>query len=138
MTNPSSMTTEQAIFTDQAALDPTRMVKRLALFNDDGTPAVALTFEEVPTGADVLLTGYTAGAWSAVAATDSVNEAIAKVATFRVGSNILLTGYALGANVDVAASDTVNGAFGKVQKQIDDLVTALAALDARVVVLENA
>jgi hypothetical protein len=135
---PNSTAVEQAMFVSQSEVDPTRAVKRLALFNDDGTPAVALTFSEIPTGADVLLTGYTTSAWSAVAASDTVNQAIAKVANFRVGSNIVLTGYALGANADVAASDTVNGAFGKVQKQIDDLVTALAALDARVVVLETA
>jgi hypothetical protein len=130
MTYPNSTAVEQAMFVSQGAVDPTRTVKRFALFNDDGTPAVALTFSELPTGADVLLTGYTAGAWSAVAATDSVNQAIAKVATFRIGSNILLTGYAVGADAVLAATDSVNAAMAKVQGQINAIKARLDLLEA--------
>jgi hypothetical protein len=77
-------------------------------------------------GSNILLTGYSAGAWSAVAATDTVNQAIAKVANFRVGSNIVLTGYTIGvvALAAVGATDTVNAAIAKLEKRIADLEAA--------------
>lgn len=97
-----------------AQLPANTLAERIAIYNEDGTPITGVTFEDIPTGDDVLLTGYSAGAWSAVADTDTVNEAIAKVANFRVGSNILLTGYSAGAWSAVAATDTVNEAIAKV------------------------
>ena len=88
--------TKQYIVDTQAALKPSQVSGRIALFNPDGS---VLTVVQTP----------------AVS---------------------VLTGYVIGANAVVAATDTVNGAFGKVQKQISDHVTALAALDARVDILE--
>lgn len=104
----------QAVLVEGSGSSPNQLTERLALVNEDGTPIVGVTFEEVPTGADVVLTGYSAGAWSAVADTDTVNEAVAKVANFRVGSNIVLTGYSAGAWSAVADTDTVNQAIAKV------------------------
>ena len=116
----------QAVLVEGAGAASNQLTEYLALVNEDGTPIVGVTFEEVPTGADVILTGYSAGAWSAVADTDTVNQAIAKLANFRVGSNILLTGYTIGvtALAAVAATDTVNQAIGKLEKRVADLEAA--------------
>jgi hypothetical protein len=104
----------QAVLVEGTGARENQLTEYLALVNEDGTPIVGVTFEDVPTGADVVLTGYVTGAWSAVSAADTVNGAIAKLANFRVGSNILLTGYSAGAWSAVAATDNVNEAIAKV------------------------
>jgi hypothetical protein len=113
----------QAVLVTDTNARPNQLTEYLALVNEDGTPIEGVTFEELPTGADVLLTGYVTGAWSAVAASDTVNAAIAKLANFRVGSNIVLTGYTIGAVAlaAVGATDTVNQAIGKLEKRVADL-----------------
>lgn len=72
------MVVKQACLTAQGSIDPNRVVEKLAIFNADGTPYEGLT-SETQTGADILLTGLVAGTDAAVAATDSVNEAIANL-----------------------------------------------------------
>jgi hypothetical protein len=57
-------------------INPTQDVERIALFNSDGTP---VTFDGTETGAQVLMTGYTAQSAGNVAATDTVNHAVAKL-----------------------------------------------------------
>lgn len=60
---------------------PTQMIgtERIALFNEDGDPWTPDISAGNVTGAEVLLTGMTAGTNTAVAATDTVNQAIAKL-----------------------------------------------------------
>lgn len=57
-------------------IDPSQVTMRLALFDVDGDP---IDLGDVPTGAEVKLTGFVPGAAGAVAAADSVNQAIAKL-----------------------------------------------------------
>lgn len=120
----TALVTKQAILVPATAMDGSRVSERLALFNDDGEPVLALTFEEIPTGADIVLTGYTAGTATDVAATDTVAEGIAKVeAKADVGTGVLLTGFVTGANTTVLATDTLLEALQKLQGQIDALGT---------------
>ena len=65
----------QTIVVSDESLDPNMMVQRTAFFNADGTP---LNLDD-QTGAEVILTGYSAESAAAVAATDTANEAIAKL-----------------------------------------------------------
>ena len=128
---------EQAVVVSQSAMKPNQISSRLALFNEDGDPVTALTFEEVPTGDDVLLTGYAiAVAPSAVADTDTVNEGLGKVEyrlaaleTSETGEvdtaaevrATALTGLSLADATDVVATDTILVAIGKLQAQINAL-----------------
>ena len=73
----SNQMTEQAVIVAQSSLDPAMGLKRLALFSSDGT-AVNLS-GTAPTGAAVLLTGFTATTADSVAPADTVNQAIAKL-----------------------------------------------------------
>lgn len=118
--------TMQAVVVTQAAIDADQATERLALFNEAGTPVGYFT-EEAVTGADVLLTGLVAGTAVDVAATDTANEAIAKLQAQNDvqldGSDVLLTGLAAGAATTILATDTVNQAMAKLQAQIDALGT---------------
>lgn len=71
----------QAILVSQAAVDGGRALEKIALFDATGTPIATddLVAANPPTGEDVLLTGMSAGEAAAVTATDTVNEAIAKL-----------------------------------------------------------
>jgi hypothetical protein len=69
----------QAILIVQSTLKSGQTPQRIALFNEDGSPVTDLTVAPEDTGATVLLTGYVLGAASAVAETDTVNEAISKL-----------------------------------------------------------
>lgn len=122
----SNRLVRQAVLVQGANPSPNQLTEYLCLVNEDGSPIGGVTFDDMPVGSDILLTGYTAGAWSAVAATDNVNQAIAKLANFRVGSNIVLTGYTIGATplAAVGATDTVNQAIGKLEKRVADLEAA--------------
>jgi len=120
-------TTKQAVLTDQAAVDTSKVLEPLALFNADGTP-VDLATLQLQTGADVVLTGYVAGIEDPVSPTDTVNEAIAKVeavaaaAETQTGDNILLTGY-VPVTGDILATDTLNEAIAKFEARIEALET---------------
>jgi len=103
---------------------------------EDGTWTVPPD-TDTTVGSGITLTGYTkASSASAVAATDTVNEAIGKLekgldgkqaagnyanATHsHVGTEVTLTGYSKAASASViAATDTVNGAIGKLEKGLD-------------------
>jgi hypothetical protein len=65
----------QAVVIDRPAMTDGQMALQLSLFNPDGTPATVTP----QTGANVKLTGFTTGAAGAVAATDTINQAIAKL-----------------------------------------------------------
>lgn len=112
------------IVVSQTTMDSNQISEKAALFNEAGTPVGYFTEESV-TGADVLLTGYTSGTATPVAASDTANQAIAKVeaqaAVHETGADILLTGLASGSAVAIAATDTVNQAMAKLQAQIDAL-----------------
>jgi len=69
-------TTKQAVLTDQAAVDTSKVLEPLALFNADGTP-VDLATLQLQTGDNILLTGYVPVTGD-ILATDTLNEAIAK------------------------------------------------------------
>lgn len=69
----------QAVLTPTADINPTQAVARLAVFDEDGNSVDLTANQETPTGADVDLTGFTAGTAGPVAATDSINEAVAKL-----------------------------------------------------------
>lgn len=70
--------TTQAIVIDAPAPIANQTLERLSLFNPDGTP-MSLEGGANPTGASVLLTGYTIGAIVNIAATDTVNQAFGKL-----------------------------------------------------------
>lgn len=104
--------------------------QRVALFNEDGTQ---VDFTGVATtGAAVLLTGMVAGTADDVAATDTINEAVAKLQAqakvHPVGSQILLTGLTTGDAVAVGATDTVNEAIAKLQAEVEVDVTGADVL----------
>ena len=113
---------KQAIVVAQDAPKPNQQMERIALFNEAGAAVLAVTFDETPTGEDVLLTGYVAGDPDDVEATDNVNEAIAKVEakadTPDTGADVVLTGYVAGSVDDVEATDTVNEAIAKLEARL--------------------
>lgn len=121
-------TIKQAVVTDQTNIDTSQVVELIALFNSDGTQ-VDLDSLQVQTGDNTLLTGYEiAGAPAAVAATDTVNEAIGKLEAVTgmlaedVAIDDVLTGYVIaGAPSAVSATDTILEAIAKLEKRIDDL-----------------
>jgi hypothetical protein len=120
MTN--NQVVEQAIVVTQASIKSGQAVTQIALFESDGSP-VSTILAEVPDGGDVLLTGYTTGSAAALAATDTVNAAFAKLeartlAAPAVGSNVLLTGYSIGTAGALAATDTMNAALGKLEARV--------------------
>lgn len=71
---------ETAIVVSNGEIDPSQASTQLALFTTAGAPINLDETDAVPqTGANVLLTGYTAGAADDVEATDTVNAALAKL-----------------------------------------------------------
>lgn len=72
-----SQDTMQAILITRATVNPNQTLERLALFDESGDPVDTL---ESVGGGDVVLTGFVpAPVGSPVAATDTVNQAIAKL-----------------------------------------------------------
>jgi hypothetical protein len=67
---------QQAILVVKSAPDYNRTLERIALFDENADPVQTL---ESVGGADVTLTGMVDGTAEEVAATDTVNEAIAKL-----------------------------------------------------------
>lgn len=95
---------------------------KVAFFTSTGSPISFLT-DGVVTGAEVVLTGYTTGTAGALAATDSLNAALAKLEARTLagpptGANVLLTGYAIGTSAALAATDTVNQALAKIEARL--------------------
>jgi hypothetical protein len=121
--------TSQLVVVSQATVDPELGLGRVALFDESGDPIATddLVKATPPTGEDVLLTGFEAGTVDDVEATDTINEAIAKVEAKAdadpTGADVLLTGFEAGEAGDVAATDTVNEALAK-------LVARVAALES--------
>jgi predicted component of type VI protein secretion system len=121
MTN--NQVVEQAVIVTQASIKSGQTVTQIALFESDGSP-VSTLLAEVPDGGDILLTGFTTGSAAALAATDTVNEAFAKLqartlAAPAIGSNVLLTGYSIGTGkVAIAATDSVNAAIAKIESRL--------------------
>lgn len=123
---------KQAVVVPQTVMKPGQVSEKLSLFNEAGEPVLALTFEEVPTGADVVMTGYTiAGSAAAVSSSDTANVAVGKVEK-RVAlleahdstAELVLTGFVTGSDVTALAStDTVNAALAKLQNRIAALET---------------
>jgi hypothetical protein len=113
-----------AVLVNQLMMPKNQAPMQIALFAEDGTPITDLADAPLQTGAQILLTGYSAGTWSAVVATDTVNEAVGKLATLHVASNVVLTGYAIGSAAALAATDSVMAAFAKLEKRIADLEAA--------------
>jgi len=119
----------QAVLVTQSVPLSNQQVMQIALFDSSGNPANGVTFDDMPLGSDIILTGFVAGTDTAVAATDNVNQAIGKVqakaTAAKVASNVLLTGYAIaGAAAAVAASDSVMAAIAKLEKRVADLEAA--------------
>jgi hypothetical protein len=122
-----SSAVQPVMVVDMATSPPNQIPARMALFDANGSP-ISRILDTVPSGADVVLTGFTAGSAAAVAATDTVNAAIAKVqartlAAAPVGSNVLLTGYSAGSAAAVAATDSLNAAIAKLEARIVALET---------------
>lgn len=84
----SNFMTKQATLVSQAKVDTSRQSEQLALFNADGQPVTALTYD---TGGDIVLTGYTVGANTAVLATDTVNQAMGKLQAQLTAALALIT-----------------------------------------------
>lgn len=68
----------QAVVVSQTAIKPSQTTEKIAFFTEAGVPIDVDPAASV-TGADVVLTGMVAGTATEVAATDTVNEAIAKL-----------------------------------------------------------
>lgn len=107
------------IIEDMVSPTPNVIPSRMALFDTSGNP-ISRILDDVPSGAEVILTGFASGSAGAVAATDTVNEAIAKVqartlSAAPTGANVVLTGYAAGSAGAVAATDSVNAAVAKLE-----------------------
>ena len=68
----------QAVVTTQSEINQSQVTERIAFFDEDGN-VVDVTGGGSATGASVVLTGYESGSSGDVAATDSVNAAIAKL-----------------------------------------------------------
>ena len=68
----------QAVVVSQASVSPNQFAERIALFGEDGSPIEVAPVESM-TGADVTLTGLTSGDPDPIDATDTVNEAMAKL-----------------------------------------------------------
>lgn len=131
---------KQVIFVSQDEPKTNQTFERLAMFNEDGTPFVALNFE---TGAGALLTGYEiATGAAALDPADTLNEALGKIeyrldvvenAGYLAAAGVrstVLTGFAVaGAVSAVADTDTILEALGKLQKAVEDLDTRVDALE---------
>lgn len=117
-----NQTVTQGIITDQETFRANQGVEKIALFDANGDP---LDLAALQTGEDIPLTGYEiAQAYSAVAPTDTINEAIGKIeakadADNQTGADVVLTGYAAGTATAVAATDTVNAGLAKVEAKAD-------------------
>lgn len=71
----AGMKVVQAVVVDQSELTGSQFPMQLALFTPDGD-AISIAPD---TGATVKLTGFTTGTAGSVAATDTVNQALAKL-----------------------------------------------------------
>lgn len=118
--------TRQAVISEQQSINRNQKTEEFALFGPDGTP-VSFDALLVQTGADVVLTGYEAGEAAAIEATDTVNEAVAKLEAGLAdiapdtGADVVLTGYVAGVADDIEATDTVNEALAKLEARIATL-----------------
>lgn len=76
----SSQLIEQAIVvSSKTSLSPDRKTTQLALFDTSGDPVTYATEDHTHTGDEVIMTGYVGVSADAVAATDDVLTAIAKL-----------------------------------------------------------
>lgn len=118
----SNQVVQQLVIVDQTTVNKNNITTPVALFDESGT-SVSVNSQ---TGADVLLTGYEAGDADALAASDTVNEAFAKIEAglAKTGADVVLTGYTSGTAGAVAATDTVNAAIAKLEARIAALESA--------------
>ncbi len=72
------MTSIPAVVKAGTTMPPNQRAFEFALYDETGAPVSVLT-TAVPDGSEVILTGFVAGSAGSVAATDTVNAAIAKV-----------------------------------------------------------
>lgn len=79
MSAGSSQIPLQGVVSDQASMNPKQQSVRFALFKEDGSPVDLGSVGTEPTGAQVVLTGYSGQSAANVAATDTINHAIAKL-----------------------------------------------------------
>lgn len=125
MSNDFRPAVSQAVVVSGAVIDPNQATARIALFDEAGDPIDLDAIDASPqTGDDVLLTGFEAGSAGAILATDTVNEALAKVeATVGDidGSTVVLTGFTTGTAGAVAATDSVNAAIAKLEARIVEI-----------------
>ena len=119
--------TRQLILVENAVLAPNALKEQVVLLASDGTPAMGFTFDTIPTGDDVLMTGYTTVAAGNVSASDDVNHAVGKVEAKVDGltaGDLVLTGFVTGTDTTaVAATDNINEAIAKLQNRIAALET---------------
>lgn len=71
-----SQITQQAVVVPQTTMRTDMTSAQISLFDQSGDP---ITFDVLPTGDDVLLTGYVDATAGDVAPTDTLNEALAKL-----------------------------------------------------------
>lgn len=119
-------TVTQAIVTDQAAIKSNQTVEQIALFDSDGNP-VDLASLVIQTADNTLMTGYAiAGAYTAVAPADTINEAVGKVEYLATTPyDVVLTGYVIdGTGGALADTDTLMEAIAKLEKRVADLEAA--------------
>jgi len=70
----SNQMVKQAIIVEQASMAKHNTAAQIALFDENGDPV-----KINPNGEEIVLTGYESGEAGEVAASDTVNEAIAKL-----------------------------------------------------------
>ena len=129
-------TVTQAMVTNQAEIKPNQGLERIALFDSNGDP-VDLASLVIQTADNTLMTGYEiAEVAAAPEATDTVNEAVGKIAKYGADLSaqvqaidppydVALTGYVIdGTGGALAATDTILEAIAKLEKRVADLEAA--------------
>ncbi len=69
---------KQLVVVPDASWTPNQVSEEVGLFNADATP-ISLAALTVQTADDILMTGYVIGVAGALAATDTINEALGKL-----------------------------------------------------------
>ena len=128
-------TTQAFVVTTQVELKPHQKIEKIALFDENGDP-IDVSSLTVQTGGNTLLTGYEiAEAPAAPEATDTVNEAIGKLAKY--GADLSVQVQAIDPPYDVALTGYVIDGTGGALAATDTILEAIAKLEKRVDVLEN-
>jgi len=112
----------QLVLTDNPVIAQNGIKEPVVLLDSNGVAATGFTFDDIPTGADVVLTGYSSGADGTISSSDTVNTAVRKLdhrTHNQVASDVILTGFTTGSDVtDLSDTDNVAEALAKLQNRL--------------------